>query len=113
MEMSLTLLKELALSTVVSMALVGGVYFILDGQNDDIREGLGELSGRMAVVETKLDGVDSRLGRMDGRLEQMDGRLDQMDGRLDQMDGRLERMDGRLDGIETQLHGIRNLLTEK
>ena len=106
MEMSLTLLKELALSTVVSMALVGGVYFILDGQNDDIREGLGELSGRMAVVETKLDGVDSRLGRMDGRLEQMDGRLDQMDGRL-------ERMDGRLDGIETQLHGIRNLLTEK
>ena len=106
MEMSLPLLKELALSTVVSMALVGGVYFILDGQNDDIREGLGELSGRMAVVETKLDGVDSRLGRMDGRLEQMDGRLDQMDGRL-------ERMDGRLDGIETQLHGIRNLLTEK
>ena len=29
MEMSLTLLKDLALSTVVSMALAGGVYFTL------------------------------------------------------------------------------------
>ncbi len=99
MEMSLTLLKDLALSTVVSMALAGGVYFTLDGQNDDIREGLGVLSGRTAVVETRLDGVDGRLERIEDSLVQVHGRLDQMDGRLN--------------GIETQLRNLINLLSER
>ena len=73
--MALALLKDLALSTIVSMSLVGGAYFILDGQNDDIREGLGVLSGRTAVVETRLDGVDGRLERIESRLDRNEDRL--------------------------------------
>lgn len=92
MEMSLALLKDLALSTVVSMSLVGGAYFILDGQNDDIREGLGVLSSRTAVVESRLDGVD---------------------GRLERIEGRLDRIDAKLNGIESLLRDMVNLLAER
>ena len=47
------MLKDLALSTVVSMSLVGRAYFILDGQNDDIREGLIGITGLRSDLDQR------------------------------------------------------------
>ena len=72
----------------------------------ELRENLHTIDVRLAVVETRLDGMDRRLGTIEARQAGMDRRLGTIEARQADMDRRLGTIEARQAGMDRRLETI-------
>lgn len=78
----------------------------LDKRTEKLEQTVHAITGRLVIVEHRLDAMDKRLEGTDKRLEGMDKRLESMDKRLEGVERRLEGVEGLLSRIDGKIERI-------
>lgn len=66
---------------------------------------------RLAIVETRLEGLDSRMGRLEVRMDRLEGRMDGIDGRLRGVETGLATLTERVAHLPSKSFIVTGLLT--
>jgi len=54
--------------------------------NEVLFEDLGELKGRVSLVEERMGGIEERMGGIEGRMDGLETRMGGIEGRMDRLE---------------------------
>jgi chromosome segregation ATPase len=75
----------------------------IDGRITEVES---RLSGRLARLEERFDGLETRFSRLEERFSKLETRLSGLEERFDGLETRLGRLEDRFDGLEKRVDGV-------